>query len=145
MLFWGKERRRRRRHAVDWDGTLEVRFPDVWEEQPVRLADLSSLGCRFFVPRVFCRGRYLFTEHRAACLVIQIQVPDTPDTPDTTLEGRIAVRWYRWSVERAAFEMAVEFDRLPPETRNRLNALLDGLRKQNGVERGTARHRFLFF
>jgi hypothetical protein len=126
MLFWGNERRRRRRYAVDWDGVLEVRFPDLREEQTVKLADLSSLGARFFVPRVYFRGRYLFSETRTARRMLRVF------GPGASFESPISVRWYCWSVDRAAFETAVEFVRVRPESRKHLDRILSELRRRDG-------------
>ncbi len=41
IFFWMKDRRRRRRYAVSWDGLLEIRFPDFHSLLSVKVADFS--------------------------------------------------------------------------------------------------------
>jgi hypothetical protein len=141
MVFMGKERRRRRRFAVQWDGSLAVEFPDLRETQPVRVKDFSALGVRFFMPRVYFRGRYLLSGLRPGRLLLRMNVPDA--SPDSPLVQRISVRWYRWSVPENAFEIAAQFIEVPPAVQRRLDALSDRLRRQRELPAGSLFHRIL--
>jgi hypothetical protein len=109
---------------VYWGGDLEIRLSDGPEIQNIEMADISGVGARFFIPRVYVRGRYLLSDRRPSRMVLRIDIPAGP------LEMEVAPRWYRWSVEANAFEMAVAFTRIQPDQERRLEGLLAGLRKQ---------------
>lgn len=141
MVFLGKERRRRRRFAVQWEGSLVIEFPDIREIQPARVRDFSAQGVRFFMPRVYFRGRYLLTGRRPGRLLLRMNVPDA--SPDSPLVQRISVRWYRWSVTENAFEIAAQFIEVPPAAQSRLDGLTDRLRRQSEIPAGSLFHRIL--
>lgn len=138
MVFWGKERRRRRRYPVFWGGDLEVRFSDRVETQAVEMRDVSGVGARFFVPRVYVHGRYLLSDQRPFRMLLRIEIPEGP------LEMEVSPRWYRWSVEAGAFEIAVAFRQMDPDQEQRLEGLLAGLRRQANGPSGPLLTRSIF-
>jgi hypothetical protein len=128
---------------VDWRGALIVDSADLREIQPVRIADLSASGARFFIPRVYFRGRYLLSERRAARLMLRMELPERPDEDASSWVQQISVRWYRWSVADKAFEIAVEFIDLSLASQKLLDALVAGLKEKKSLPPGSVLYRIL--
>ncbi|OQX14156.1 MAG: hypothetical protein BWK80_42130 [Desulfobacteraceae bacterium IS3] len=120
IFFWMKDRRRRRRYAVSWDGLLEIRFPDFHSLLSVKVADFSEAGACLHAGRIYLDERHLIASNPMPELKLKIF------SPEGAFESAINIRWYRWSVENAAFEIGVEFKTpLHPLLTDRLT---DGLR-----------------
>ncbi|GBC60860.1 hypothetical protein DENIS_1819 [Desulfonema ishimotonii] len=123
--------RQQRVCSVCWDGLLEVRFPDFRTRMPVRGVDLSGSGACFCCEQIFVHQRYLTSVAAPVDLILKIR------SPSGGFETPSEITWYRWSVEKRAYEIAVKFVNMLAENRKFLDKLISELRNRKGVPHET--------
>ncbi len=121
LFFRMKDRRRRRRYSVSWDGLLEIAFPDFRSLLSVKITDFSQAGACLHAGRIYLDERHLIASNPMPELKLKVF------SPEGVFESAITIRWYRWSVENAVFEIGVEFKK--PLHHLLTDRLTDGLRK----------------
>lgn len=118
MSLWPfKDRRNSKRFAVDWEGSLTCRIPDLDKETvfPARVINVSSGGACVAVERMHAGSTHLVIGDRE--LQLELAVPLDMGLFKTTLE----VVHYNWFDDTRRFHLNTVFCRMSPESR----ALLD--------------------
>lgn len=121
-----RDRRRDRRYRVQWDARLEVRFAGKEGGMAVTIADISRAGALIRSPRMDLEGRHLTVTRPLPRIVLVM------DTDQGRVTAEVEIRWYRWSVAGAQFEIGVGFTHLSEENQNRMDRLMIWL-KQSGA------------
>ncbi len=128
MIFGSRERRRRKRYRVPWEGILKARFADFDGRLSVQLSDISGMGCQVSSPRMEVDGRHLVVTLRRPELLLRLF------SPEKVFDLNVEIRWYRWSVERELYRIGLEFIDLTPQQRKIVDGLIQTLRRQGARE-----------
>lgn len=104
MVFSGrKNRRRRKRREVQWEGELKAKISGVEEIIKVRIVNFSATGALLHSDRIYAGPYHLALPDNDPDLSLSIF------TQDGTLESHFKIRWYDRSVELDTFQIGIEF------------------------------------
>jgi len=123
FFYKGKERRQGKRHAVQWDALLDVRFPDFHEQIPVKVVNLSAGGALLHSKQLTVDNRHLIITETKPELTLKIS------PPERTLELTARIEWYEVLDGRSTFEIGVSF----VDYKNEANISVDELIKTMGT------------
>lgn len=124
MLSLLINRRNKRRYAVSWDALIDVCFPDFQDCLAVRLTDFSETGARLLSERVYLERHHLIASNPMPRLNLKVF------SPEGIFYSGIIIRWYQWSVEKALFEIGVEFNPFLEENALLVDKLISRLHHQ---------------
>ncbi len=104
MVFSGRKNRRRfKRHEVQWEGELKASISGVEEIIKVRIASFSAGGALLHSDLIYAGPYHLASAEYDPELSLSIF------TPDGILESHFKIRWYNRSVELDTFLIGIEF------------------------------------
>ncbi|GEM_PF-898144 len=121
-----RERRRKKRYAVSWDGMLELCFPDFQKQIKVAVGDFSGSGVRLCAEQIYLDERRMIVSNPMPKLNLKIFLPD-----GGIFESEITIHWYSWSVEKCLFEIGTAFKNLSEEKKSVIDNLTEQLRCQH--------------
>lgn len=114
-----KDRRRKKRYSVSWDGLLEISFPDFQSLLSVKVADFSEIGACLHAKHIYLDEHHLIASNPMPDLKLKVF------SPEGDFESAIVICRYHWSLENSIFEIGVEFKTtLPPLLMDRLTERL---------------------
>lgn len=102
-MFFRSNHNRKKQYEVCWEARLDVRFPDFHGQMPVKVTNFSSIGAMLEAEQIFLNKRHLIDAHYRPRLTLKIFLPDG------LFESEVNIIWYRWSVEKIAFEIRINF------------------------------------
>jgi len=123
FLYKGRERRQGKRHPVQWDALLEVRFPDFHDQIPVEVVNFSAGGALLHSEQLTVDNRHLVITETKPELTLKISLPER------ILELTTRIAWYEVVDGRSIFEIGTSF----VDFKNEANISVDALVKTLGA------------
>lgn len=128
FLKKSKERRLRKRYAVNWDASVEAILPDFRGCIQVKVVNFSAKGALLHSDQVSINNQHLFVSAEKPDLNLKIFLPEM------VMESVIEIMWYRWSKEKGLYEIGVEFMDFLEKNRDVAGSLLKFIEKDSAED-----------
>ncbi len=116
------DRRRYKRHAVRWEGSLRCVFSNCEETIPIDVVEVSMSGARLLMHRMQVGQHHLLISDQSPDVDLDMSVPGGAVT------ASIALRWYNYDEENRRFAVGIEFIELDTESQATLKEAIKELR-----------------